>query len=148
MRKPLQNPNYISREILCILVWSLMNSFSIALFVPKNTIFPISQQVQWYKSKKENFTFLKISSTSIFAWWKITLFLCFQIHHTTKTHRLFHNVLPSLFKAWTRELFKMMKQLIVIYRANPNPTKAHIPNFNWYLTWNKNVWSGLLLPPT
>jgi len=63
------------------------------------------------QSKKENLTFLtlcfihdytcaivKISSAFIFAWLKVTLFLCFQMHQTTETHRLFHKLLPSWLK--------------------------------------------------
>jgi len=65
------------------------------------------------QSEKENITFfslcfnhthdctcamVKISSASIFAWLKITMFLCFHIHHTIETQRLFHNLLPSLLK--------------------------------------------------
>jgi len=33
-------------------------------------------------------------------------------------------------KAYIGKLFKMINQLIVIHRVNPNPVKAHIPNFN------------------
>ena len=65
------------------------------------------------QSEKENLTFLtlcfihthdctcaivKISSAFIFAWLKITLFLCFQMHQTIETHRLFHSLLPSWLK--------------------------------------------------
>ena len=65
------------------------------------------------QSEKEKFTFLilcfihaqdctcarvKISFASLFAWLKITLFLCFQMHHITEIHRLFHSLLPSLLK--------------------------------------------------
>jgi len=41
---------------------------------------------------------VKISSAYIFAWLKITLFLYFQIHHITETHKLFHYLLSSLLK--------------------------------------------------
>ena len=65
------------------------------------------------QSEKENLTFLtlcfihthdctcaivKISSAFIFAWLKITLFLCFQMHQTTETQKLFHKLLPSWLK--------------------------------------------------